>query len=101
MRSTWLALPLAARTLGLAACGGDENDSKAGNKYPSDVEDNFMKACKTSSGGKEDACKCALKKLEETVSYDDFKKADEAIREGGKASGDTAERIQDAITSCA
>jgi hypothetical protein len=101
MRTTWLAVPFAVLTLGLAACGGVDNDSKAGNKYPSEVEDNFMSACKTSSNGKEDACKCALKKLEETVSYDDFKKADEAIREGGKASGDTSKRIADAISSCA
>jgi hypothetical protein len=101
MRSTWLALPLAALSLGLAACGGDDNDSKAGSKYPDDVRENFMKACEASSNGKTAACDCALKKLEETVSYDDFKKADEAIREGGEASGSTADRIQDAIKSCA
>jgi hypothetical protein len=99
MRTTWLALPLAALTLGLAACGDDE-DSKAGGGYPTEVKENFMRACKLSSSGKEDACKCALDKLEETVSYEDFKKADADIRAGGKASGDTADKIQEAITSC-
>jgi hypothetical protein len=101
MRTTWLAVPFAVAALGLGACGGDDNSSKTGGKYPSEVEDNFMTACKASSGGKEDACKCALRKLEETLSYDDFKKADADIRKGGKASGDTAEKITNAIKSCA
>ena len=101
MRTTLLAVPFAAIALTLGACGGSDNSSSKGSKYPSLVEDNFLNACKLSSNGKEDACKCALKKLEDTLSYDDFKKADADIRAGGKASGDTAKKISDAISSCA
>ena len=100
MRTTWLAVPFAVAALGLGACGGSDNSSKTGQKYPSNVEDTFLNACKVSSNGKEEACKCALRKLEDTLSYDDFKTADAAIRKGEKASSDTQKKITGAITTC-
>lgn len=96
---TRIAVPLAAAALGLAACGG--SDDKRATPYPKAAQDNFLTACKTSSNGKEDACKCALSKLEETVPYADFARADAAIRAGDKATGETAKRISAAISGCA
>jgi hypothetical protein len=92
-----LALPLVVLSLGLAACGGDDDKSS---DYPSGVERNFLNACNKSSKGKEDACKCALDKLEDTVSYEDFKKADAAIRSGKSADPRTTEKLQAAIKAC-
>ena len=100
MTAAWIALPLAALALTLSACGGD-NSSNAGGGYPKSAEDNFLAACKTASGGKEAVCKCALAKLEDTLSYADFKRADAAVRGGGKATGDTAKKLEDAISGCA
>lgn len=68
--------------------------------YPADVRQNFLDACNRSSDGKRSACRCALRKLEETVSYEDFKQADAAIRGGGAAAPGTAKKIQDAISGC-
>ena len=101
MRATRIALPLAVLSLGLAACGGDDNSSSDNGKYPSQVEDNFLKACNATSHDKTEACKCALTKLEETLPYDDFKKADEAIRKGGSADPATQKTITAAIKACA
>ena len=115
------ALPLAVLTLGLAACGSDEETTSipastdqsattataaattttSDTPYPAAVEKNFLDACKSSSNGNADACRCALAKIEETVSYEDFKAADVAIRGGGAASDETGAKINAAIQGCA
>jgi outer membrane PBP1 activator LpoA protein len=100
MRASRTAVALAAVALALvlAACGKDAGGPVS--KYPKAAEQQFLKECKRTSG-RADACSCALEKLEQTVSYAEFKKADAAIRAGGKASGDTAKKISEATTSCA
>lgn len=129
MHAARRALPLALLTLLLAACGGGGGEQGAGTAtpsgtaatttggtataettatspaaeaaaYPADVRQNFLDACNRSSDGKRSACRCALAKLEATVSYEDFKQADAAIRGGGTAAPGTAKRIQDAISGC-
>ena len=96
MRVTWLAVCCAALA-GLGACGGDDSTATG---YPSDVRDNFMRACKLNSSGNDTACRCILDRLEETVPYEDFKKADAAIRGGDKADADTGKKIAAATKGC-
>lgn len=114
MHASRIALPLALLSLGLAACGGDDKKTTSstsssattstvapGAKYPAEVEKNFLDACNKSSKGKTDACKCALAKLEETVSFDEFKQADSDIRAGKEADSKISAKINSAIKSCA
>jgi hypothetical protein len=98
VRAARLVLPLVALSFGVGACGGDGGDERT--RYPSAVEQNFTKACNASSKGKEDACKCALAKLEDTVPYAEFKKADDVIRGGGTADPATTDKLNAAIKAC-
>jgi hypothetical protein len=106
-----LALLLLAAAL-LAGCGGDDDggdgaggttsgttasaEATAGEKYPDEVRENFMRECEKSSGGKTEICQCSLNKLEERLSLEDFKKEEAAIAAGNPAS----RRITDAVAEC-
>lgn len=71
----------------LVGCGGK-------NDYPASAEHNFLTACQRS--GPKDFCQCSLDKIEENMSYDDFKKEDTAIRAGNKPS----RKLTDAVSEC-
>jgi hypothetical protein len=78
-----------------AGCGG-------GHDYPSEAESSFMASCTAQAGATESSCRCALDNLEESMSYDEFKRVDTAIRAGGVESvpEDSREKFLDAIADC-
>lgn len=115
MRATFLVTALLA--LGaVAGCGGDDDKtsddsksttpaattstssptSKAGEDYPAEVEQTFMRECKRTSGGKTAICQCAFDKIEATISYEEFKREDTAIAAGATPS----RKFTDAIADC-
>ena len=79
-----------AAALAATGCGGGKND------YPAHAERAFLANCDRTSGGKTDVCKCALDKIEEKLSYDEFKKEDTAIAAGGSPS----RKLTDAVAEC-
>ena len=66
--------------------------------YPQRVRDNFMASCEGTSGGNTAACECALEKIEETVSLEEFVKIDADVRAGVVTS--PPREVTDAIAAC-
>lgn len=79
-----------------AGCGGGGND------YPDEAVQSFMMSCKAQAGATESSCRCVLDNLEETMSYEEFKRVDTAIRIGGtdEIPEDSREKFLDAISDC-
>ncbi len=92
MRSRLAGLAIAACIAGLAGCGG----GKDSDDYPAAAERNFTTACTKSSGGDSKGCRCALDKIEQKMSYKEFKREDAAINAGHKPS----RAVTDAIADC-
>lgn len=58
------------------ACGDDETG------YPEEVVADFMDGCTAEQGTNESYCECTLEQLEETMTLEEFRAADAAVREG-------------------
>jgi hypothetical protein len=84
----------------LAGCGGGSSSSTSGHHgYPKTAEDTFIKAC-TAQGAKSGYCHCALDRIEGTVPYPEFKKADQALGSLRGAAKDTRGKFLAAIKAC-
>jgi hypothetical protein len=95
------ALIVAAALTALAGCGASSNNN--GDKYPKEAVANFTKQCISSGGGTNDVkdrCQCVIDKLQDRVSFDDFKKADDAIRKNQKPEKATIDEIDKAVSDC-
>jgi hypothetical protein len=68
-----LVAPLMA--LAVAACGGGGED------YPAEVAEPFLSSC-TAGGTSEAVCQCALDKLEEEYSLEEFTEESTAFAQG-------------------
>jgi hypothetical protein len=87
----------------LAGCGSSDSGGGGGDKYPDSARKAFLDACTKSAGGgssADDRCNCVIDKLEENVSFDDFKKADEALRQGKSVDSGTQDEIEKATSDC-
>lgn len=69
-------------------CGG-------GNDYPASAQRNFVESCEQ-NGGSTKACDCALDKIQDDLSYQEFKREDVAIRAGRPPSRE----VTDALADC-
>jgi hypothetical protein len=85
-----------ARCRFAAGCGGGGND------YPDKAVQSFMMSCKAQASATESSCLCVLDNLEETMSYEEFKRVDTAIRIGGtdEIPEESREKFLDAISDC-
>lgn len=90
MPSLGSAASIVAVAAALLATGCGKND------YPAKSERAFLSNCEKTSGGKTSFCKCALDKVEEKFSYDEFKKEDTAVAAGKSPS----RKFTDAIAEC-
>ena len=91
----------AATALLIAGCGSDDSDAgKAGEKYPEDSRKAFLDSCDAQPSAERSVCECALEKIEATVSFNDFSKADKALREGKEVDAATQAKFEDATTEC-
>ena len=89
---------LIAAACALAGCGG--GDGGAGNGYPKVVESNFIKSCTAQAGATQTKCQCAFDKIKGSLSYDEFKKADAAERQGKSVDPKAQQALQEAIKAC-
>ena len=76
--------------LALGACGGDDG-------YPQGVVDNFMESCTGQVGATQSYCRCAIDRLQESMSLDDFQAAEAQITAGRE---NLPSELQDAVDSC-
>ena len=58
----------------LTACGGGD-----GNDYSSQVRENFLNACATTSGGQDEACECMLDEIEERLTEEEFLEIEQQV----------------------
>jgi hypothetical protein len=93
-----------ATTMALASCGGDEPTS-----YTPEVEENFVDSCidSATSGSTpapeadaERVCGCMYNELKARMSFEEFKAADESLREGEQVPADLRATLQAAAAQC-
>ncbi len=79
----------ALAVIALGGCGGDSK-----HEYPADVQNNFLTACEVQ--GSSSACECALNKLQEKMSADEFNRAEVEMT----ANGVFPPKVLDAVAEC-
>jgi hypothetical protein len=89
-----LAIGLAIGALALVGCGNDSSS----NGYPQAAVDAFMKSCTAAPNASEDQCRCAITKIQDTVSYADFKQYGRDILTGDSSS--PPQGVVDAVNEC-
>jgi hypothetical protein len=101
-----------AAALVMGACGGDDDSDTgddlgrsaapgvAGPRYPYDqvAIENFVREC--AKTGSRSACVCTIERLQQTLPFEEFKAADEAIREDRVVSARTRATIDAAAEAC-
>ncbi len=101
-----LATALVAGAVALSGCGGGSEPTS----FTPEVEDNFVSSCVDSAtqgsapAAESDAeriCGCMYDELKARMSFEEFKAADDSLRQGEKMSADLAATLQAAATACA
>lgn len=92
------ALALAGVAAVLAGCGGG-SDENAG--YPSEAVDRFVAECRREPGATADTCRCVIARLQETMPYAEFERADAALERGDEADAASIEKLRAAVAGCA
>ena len=94
MRSALVLVAAAA----LGACGGESGDDDGG--YPHEAVDSFVAECRTEPQATPRDCRCVIERLQETMPYDEFAAADEALREDREASATSLRKLEQAVRAC-
>lgn len=84
----------AALALGLLGCGGDDPS------YPDAARKGFMRDCRAQPNATDAMCSCVLEELERTVPYDEFTRAERALRDDGKLEPSAGRKLQEAVSGC-
>lgn len=101
-----LAVTAVAAAMTLAACGGGGEPTT----FTPEVEDNFVNSCVDSAttgatpadeSDAERICGCMYTELKQRMSFEEFKAADESLREGEQMSAEVAATLQAAAQACA
>ena len=72
------ALLLGVLAFALVACGGDDETDSG---YPDESVETFVSECrKAQKDTTEEACRCVIDHLQKTMPYDEFTRADEALK---------------------
>ena len=95
-------LALVALSLLAAGCG----DSGEPEEYNATVEDNYVKGCEIAiddstrlTATKNDVCKCAYEEIKSNISFEDFKRVDDDLRENINALDQVGDTTIDSIRS--
>jgi hypothetical protein len=87
---------LSFAVVGLAACGGGGEDG-----YPQESVDTFVRECRAQPNTTERQCRCVVERLQETMPYEEFARADKALKENQEPDAASLEKLRAAITDCA
>lgn len=90
MRRTHVVLCLVLGSL-LVACN-------QGEEYPRQVVENFMSACTAQPGATEEACSCAIERIQEEMTLDEFVRFEARLEEGGQPPSEIQEIVQECAT---
>jgi hypothetical protein len=75
--------------IAFAACGEED-------EYPEEVIDNFMEGCTSQPGATESYCRCSIERIQEEVSFDEFRELEEGLTDASEF----PDRLVDAISEC-
>jgi hypothetical protein len=101
-----LATALVSATVGLSGCGGGSEPTS----FTPEVQENFVNSCvdsategsaPASESDAERICGCMYDELRARMSFEEFKAADDSLRQGEQMSGDLTATLQAAATACA
>lgn len=103
-----LAMGAVAAATILAACGGSGEPTS----YTPQVRENFVSSCVDSAtdtnasapaaeAEAERVCGCMYDELSARMSFEEFKAADESLREGGQISPELGSTLRAAASNCA
>jgi hypothetical protein len=90
------AVALSFAVVGLAACGGGGEDG-----YPKESIDEFVRECNAQPNTSERQCSCVVERLQETMPYGEFARADKALKESKDPDPASLEKLRAAIRACA
>jgi hypothetical protein len=102
--SLGLATVIVAATVALSGCGGSEPTS-----FTPEVEDNFVSSCvdsatqgasPASESDAERICGCMYDELKQRMTFEEFKAADDSLRNGEQMSAELSATLQAAATAC-
>ena len=90
------AVAFAFTVVGLVACGGGGEGG-----YPKESIDVFVKECNAQPNTSERQCTCVVERLQETMPYEEFARADKALNENRQPDAASLAKLREAITACA
>ena len=90
------AVALSFTVVGLAACGGGGEDG-----YPQESVDAFVRECNAQPNTSERQCSCVVERLQETMPFDEFARADKALKENQEPDAASLTKLRAAIEACA
>jgi hypothetical protein len=77
----------------LTACGG-------GDGYPTEAVQTFVAECDAQPNATERQCRCVIARLEETMPYDEFARADEALEQEQPVEEESLAKLRQAVQAC-
>ena len=77
-------------------CGGGSGEDE----YPEQAREQFVRECAEQPNTTARACTCVLEEVERTMPYEEFKEAEEAIRNDRAPRTESAEKLRDAVSVC-
>ena len=86
---------VALAVAGLAACGGGGK-----NGYPEESVDTFVQECAVQPNTGERQCRCVVERLQETMPYEEFARADAALKDNRQPAAASLRKLRAAVTAC-
>jgi hypothetical protein len=91
---------VALAVAGLAACGGGGGGRGGEHGYPEESIDAFVQECTVQPNTGERQCRCVVERLQETMPYEEFARADAALQENRQPAGASLAKLRAAVTAC-
>lgn len=82
----------------LAGCGGAGDEEERG--YPDEAVASFVAECSRQPNASESACRCVIERLQVSMPYEEFARADEALRAERSPDEAALEKLQAAAGGC-
>ena len=84
--------------LALVGCGAGSDDDAG---YPDEAVETFVSECqKAQEDTTEEACRCVIEHLQKTMPYEEFKRADAALKENEPVDEGSLVKLRTAAENC-
>jgi hypothetical protein len=88
-------VPLVIAVAGLGGCGGDD-----GSTYPDEAVEAFVSECRAQPKASEASCRCVIERLQVSMPYEEFARADDALRDERAPEKASIEKLEAAAEAC-